>query len=298
MVQRHTRCSTNYCLRKRQNLTDLKCRFNFLFENCSNTKLEFEPIHAQDGSTKYKAKIITKRNDSRLNNHQRLQLQGWRANCDIPVVIDYHACIEYLAKYASKGEPKSPVLKQEFTSIMHTCSTNNNPTKLIKKAIMKSLGQRDFSAQEVMHRLMSLKLVSSSFVVVPISLNGSRRISRSLSDGELVTNESLLDIYAIREKHAENIPDIMLLNFIDFATKYKVVNKKLTCQPDNIIPRVFPVYSSNPNGTNFGLYCRYQLIKYKPWKNNHENAWGDQPGSDEVYIHVTSWKDFKFRNTF
>ena len=140
------------------------------------------------------------------------------------------------------------MLKQEFTSIMHTCSTNNNPTKLIKKAIMKSLGQCDFSAQEVMHHLMSLKLVRSSFVVVPISLNGSRRISRSLSDGELVTNESLLDIYATREKHAENIPDIMLLNFIDFATKYK------------------------------------------PWKNNHENAWGDQPGSDEV--HITSWKEF------
>ena len=97
----------------------------------------------------------TKRNDSRLNNYQRLQLQGWRANCDIQVVIDYHACIEYLVKYASKGEPRSPVLKQAFTFVMRTCSINNNPTKLIKKAIMKSLGQRDFSAQEIMHHLVT-----------------------------------------------------------------------------------------------------------------------------------------------
>ncbi|CAH3122009.1 unnamed protein product [Porites lobata] len=132
-VQRHTRCSTNYCLRKKQNETELKCRFKFPFEPCVNTKLEFEPIHTKDGSTQYKAKIITKRNDSRLNNHQRLQLQGWRANCDIQVIIDYHACVEYLAKYASKGEPKSPVMKLAFNSIVRNCNNNSNPTKLIKK---------------------------------------------------------------------------------------------------------------------------------------------------------------------
>ena len=33
----------------------------------------------------------------------------------------------------------------------------------------------------------------------------------------------------------------MLLNFTNFASKYKMVNKKLTCYPDNIIHRVFPV---------------------------------------------------------
>ncbi len=61
--------------------------------------------------TPCRAKIVTKRNDSRLNNHQRLQLQGWRANCDIQVVIDHYACVEYLIKYAAKGEPRSPMLK-------------------------------------------------------------------------------------------------------------------------------------------------------------------------------------------
>jgi hypothetical protein len=29
MVQRHARCSTSYCLRKKSNETELKCRFNF-----------------------------------------------------------------------------------------------------------------------------------------------------------------------------------------------------------------------------------------------------------------------------
>ena len=289
-VQRHTRCSTNYCLRKKQNETELKCRFKFPFEPCVNTKLEFEPIHTKDGSTQYKAKIITKRNDSRLNNHQRLQLQGWRANCDIQVIIDYHACVEYLAKYASKGEPKSPVMKLAFNSIVRNCNNNSNPTKLIKKVIMKSLGQRDFSAQETMHHLMSLKLVSSSFNVVPISLNGSRRIKTITNDGDTVTNDSLLDTYAKREKYIQTIPDIMALNFIHFATKYKLVNNKLTVQPHNMIPRVFPVFSSNSKGPNFGLYCKYQLLKHKPWHTTQDNAWDCQEGTDEIYI--TKWKEF------
>jgi hypothetical protein len=90
MVQRHTRCSTSYCLRKKSNETELKCRFHFPFDHCPRTKLEFEKIHTSGDNEHYRAKIVTKRNDSRLNNHQRLQLQGWRANCDIQVVIDHY----------------------------------------------------------------------------------------------------------------------------------------------------------------------------------------------------------------
>lgn len=63
MVQRHTRCSTNYCLRKKQSEGDLKCRFHFPFESCVRTKLEFEPINTKGGNMKFRAKIVTKRND-------------------------------------------------------------------------------------------------------------------------------------------------------------------------------------------------------------------------------------------
>ena len=289
-VQRHTHCSSSYCLRKKQNQSDLRCRFNFPFQPCMTTRLEFEPIHSKDKSTHYKVKIITKRNDPRLNNHQRLQLQGWRANCDIQVVIDYHACVEYLAKYASKGEPRSSVMKDAFNCIVRHCNSDSSPTKLIKKIIMKSLGQRDYSAQETMHHLLSLKLVSSSFSVISVSLNGSRKIKRNSSDEDIATNDSLLDLYANRAKYAETIPDIMTLNFITFATKYKLVGNKLAVQPNNIIPRVFPVYSSNNKGTNFPLYCKYQLLKCKPWQKTQSNAWDDQPGKDELYI--TKWKEF------
>ena len=41
--------------------------------------------------------------------------------------------------------------------------------------MMKAVGQRDISVQEVMHQLLSLKLFCSSYQVVTASLNGSRK---------------------------------------------------------------------------------------------------------------------------
>ena len=59
------------------------------------------------------------------------------------------------------------------------------------------------------------KVVSSSFVLIPVSLNGSGRISRSSTDEELLTNGPFLNIYTTHEKYVRIIPDVMLLNFID-----------------------------------------------------------------------------------
>ena len=94
---------------------------------------------------------MTKRNDSRLNNHQQLQLQGWRANCDIQVVIEHYACVEYLdlTKYAAKGEPRSPILKQAFNSIVQNVYSNTDPRRVMKKVVMKSLGERDYASHKI-----------------------------------------------------------------------------------------------------------------------------------------------------
>ena len=291
MVQRHTHCSTSYCLRKKSNETELRCRFHFPFDHCPKTKLEFEKIHTSGDSKHYRAKVVTKRNDARLNNHQQLQLQGWRANCDIQVVIDHYACVEYLTKYAAKGEPRSPILKQALNSIVQNVDSSTDPRRAIKKVVMKSLGERDYAAQETMHHLLSLKLHSSTFKVVPVSLNGSRRVrdTASIEDGESCTDYSLLDVYAKRHEY-DSSDNVKIMNFVQFATTYKVVNNKLTKLPENVIPRIFPTYSSNPKGPNFGFYCKYQPLRYKPWQTEENNAWGDQEPTDEVLINC--WHEF------
>ena len=173
-VERHTICSTRYCLKHEPNKAELVCRFNYPFECTGNTKLKFEPVHTKDKSVKYKASMVTARNDPRINSHLKIQLVGWRANCDVQVILDYHACVEYLCKYAAKGEPRSNTLKSAFCTVVGNLKTNTDPIKIMKKIMIKALGERDFSVQETMHLLLSLKLHSSSFQVLPVNLDGTR----------------------------------------------------------------------------------------------------------------------------
>jgi len=156
---------------------------------------------------------------------------------------------------------------------VHNSQINANAASIIKKTGMKTLGQRDFSAQEAMHHLLSLNLVSSSFNVIPINLNGSRRLNVTKKPDDRARTDSLLDVYAQREKYQGTVKcDLRNLNFLLFAMKYNLVNGKLVDQLNNVVPRVFPSYSSNPKSTNFGLYCKYQLLRYKPWKNKQDDA--------------------------
>ena len=207
----NTKCSTSYCLKKKNNDSDLKCRFNYPFESCEKTTVEFEAVHSKNGLATYHAKIKTKRNDPGLNIHQHLQLHGWRANVDLQVIIDYRVCLECITKYASYPEVKSPVLKKVLDTVLANASVNSatNGTKIIRKLMIKSLGERDFSAQETMHQLFSLKLHSSSFTVIPVSLNACRRIRPNKREclGLQSTYDSLLDSYASREKFVSFVPD-------------------------------------------------------------------------------------------
>ena len=178
-------------------------------------------------------------------------------------------------------------MKQAFNSIVQNVDNNSDPHRALKKVVMKTLGERDCAAQETMHHLMSLKLHSSSFKVMPVSLNGSRRLrnTRCVEEGESCTDNSLLDVYANRHQYDSSNN---MTNMKD-VSKYKLVNE-LKILPENVVPRIFPTYSPNPKGPNFGLYCKYQLLRYKPWTLTQNNAWGDQEPTDEVLI--VKWKKF------
>ena len=103
---------------------------------------------------------------------------------------------------------------------------------------MKYLGERDYAAQETMHHLLSLKLHSSSFNVIPVSLNGLRRVCADVEEGESCTDYSFLDVYTTRHKY-DSSELVMSMNFVQFATTYNVVNNQLVKLPENVIPRIF-----------------------------------------------------------
>ena len=228
-------------------------------------------------------KVVTKRNDYRLNNHQRLQLQGWRANCDIQVIIDYHSCLEYIAKYASKAEKISSVAKEAFTSVLCESSNQNNGKSTLRKLMMKAVGQRNMSIQEVMHHILSIKLVSSSFQVITTSLDGSRKVQLT-ADGSLNSEPSLLDTYVGRAIYETDFPGISNCNFTEFASNYFQSKKGIKKRTSPVVIKAYPNYSSSLKGPSYGLFCRYQLLRYKPWQHSVDNAWSDKEGSHSVYI--------------
>ena len=60
---------------------------------------------------------MSKRNATGVNKHQKFRLQLWGANIDIQSIIDYTACLEPIAKYASKSEKIPNVFKEAFASV-------------------------------------------------------------------------------------------------------------------------------------------------------------------------------------
>ena len=164
--------------------------------------------------------------------------------------------------------------------------------RAIQKMMINSLGERDFSAQETMHHLLSLKLHTSSFTVIPVCLDGSRRLRQNSNEctGIQSTNNSLLYIYAKRESFKCNDKHIVTLNLTDFVTKYKISGSNLVARPPKCVPRFFPTNSSNPAEETFPLFCKCQLLRYKPWKITQNNAWDDLESTNEVFI--TCWEQF------
>jgi hypothetical protein len=124
-----------------------------------------------------------------------------------------------------------------------------------------------------------------------VSLNGSHRVRNNVSieDGDSCTDNSLLDVYANRQEY-DSSQTIRDMNFVQFATTYTVVNNELSKLPESVVPRIFPTYSPNPKGPNFGLYCKYQLLRYKPWSTTQNNAWGYLEPTDEIL--TNHWLEF------
>ena len=125
-VQRHTKCNSAYSL-KIDSGGNQYCRFHYPFYTQSVSYTKYNKIETIAGVV-IRPEIVAKRIDSRISRHQQIHLQGWRANCDISLVIDDNACVEYLANYAVKGEKISPVARDAFVTVVSNLRSDA-PTK-------------------------------------------------------------------------------------------------------------------------------------------------------------------------
>ena len=85
----------------------------------------------------------------------------WRANNDFSPIIDMNAIIRYIIKYITKSEPSSQSY-MDFIENMSSDEKKNDAAKsVLMKLIISSINERDYSAQEVAHILMSWPLYAN-----------------------------------------------------------------------------------------------------------------------------------------
>jgi len=90
--------------------------------------------------------LETARNDPYINPHNRLQLQGWRANVDLKPVLSIHATLQYISKYASKAEPQSMAFSEIFNKILNNSNPKDHSLTSIQKLPLNSIIERDILA--------------------------------------------------------------------------------------------------------------------------------------------------------
>ena len=161
--QRHTHCSTSYCLRTKQGVQ--ACRFGYPKPLQTDTAI----VH-EDGMYE----LLTACNDTLVNSYNPLQLSSWRANVDMKYLVSRQKIVEYCAKYTTKSEPCSEPMKETFKLIADSLKDSNTSLTAIQKLLINSIGESDYSSQETCHLLLQLPMFKASRDFVVLSLDGSR----------------------------------------------------------------------------------------------------------------------------
>ena len=215
-------------------------------------------------------------------------LQHWRANVDLQAIVDTDLSIQYMAKYATKGEPRSQSASEILTACVNRLDNTDMASSALRRAMIQVAGERDIGSQETAHMLLGKPLYSCTYSFLCVSLDGSRRVRTGDEDdenqGDQALDPSVLDHYATRANWQENNPEILNLNLVQFASAYYVTKRELKHRKQEVIIRTFPIFSPNPSGKNYGNYCKYALIKYKPWSGEVNTAWDGLDDCHENHI--------------
>ena len=222
--QRHVCRLDGYCKSKK---FSKNCRFGYPFKLEEATRLEF--IETENT---VKASILLKRNDEYMNMHNRLICHLWRANVDMQMILDKHAAVTYMVKYATKGEKAGTNITKLYKDVIGASTDEDNPQSKLRSVMLKSIaGKRDLGQCEVSRLLLSEPLYHSSFNYVTINTDLDSRevnLDKDADSDDLATKKSIIDYYAERKTISE-IQHLLhdSINLIDFIKIFNIKKNKL-----------------------------------------------------------------------
>jgi hypothetical protein len=170
---------------------------------------------------------------------------------DLKPILSIHAALQYVAKYASKAEPRSLVFSDILDRILSESQPEDTLLAPVQKLLLHSVAERDISAQETCHILLGLPLYHSSRQFVFLNLDkeaprwilgtGESEESYSANDSGR-TEKSPLKIYWDRPTELEDFTLFRL-----HLTHKLVKNRWKECQQENVMcvfPRPSPLRES------------------------------------------------------
>ncbi|EAQ86310.1 hypothetical protein CHGG_07563 [Chaetomium globosum CBS 148.51] len=269
--QRH-HCSSTYCLRINKRAAELaekngepgpepECRFLFPRPHREEAGLVRRP-----GKTWWSFEAV--RNDSHMNQYNRLITLCWLRNTDISPCTGIEAVINYAAKYCSKTETKTSTYAEIAGAILPHVSDRNPMLSFVSRMMNKLIGERDYSAQETCHILLKLPLYQDSRVVISVDCRPADRHNRLAEFSE--ADEAVQTKKTSYEKYLERPSDMEAVSYFRFLETWNFQSPN----PGNwrewrppARPRVlyyFPRYTPVHGHVQFEDFCRVKLMLAHP----------------------------------
>lgn len=246
LIQRHSRCGP-HCMRRKRGSRRMECRFKFPIQTEEESTLRLE-----DGAWKF----FPKRNDRFLQRYNKFITQVWRGNTDFTAITSKDAVLNYISKYASKGEHQS-----ESYSLILRRVCNRNPVDtpaatLVRRLLISSVAERNYSAQEIQHLLMGWPLYHSSRAVIVLSLRDEWHRLGARTDNDIASR------YARRDDSLES------LTLFEYAKNYRHEGQRVIKRRTECIVRVIPYLKLTEDPEINAEYYRLQCKLHIPWRRN------------------------------
>ena len=245
--QRHTICSTSYCLRRNRRTGEEQCRFHFPWP------LSTVPAVGTNAELSFRT-YEPARNHPLLCKYDPSITMAWMANADASPCTDLQAVVAYLAKYCSKAEKKSERYIDIGKDLLPNVNARNPFHSYTNKFMNKMIAERDWSAQEVCHILLEKRLCDSSQDVRPLDVRPftEQQQQIELGDGSVDVRRTILEKYCSRPADLEHVTYLGIMQ--DYTIKKDSFCKR---RDRHRVARIIPDYNPSKQYTEF---CRAKII--------------------------------------
>lgn len=259
-VQRHSRCGP-HCLRRNRNTRQYGCRYGFPIQLEEQSSLRQE-----QGSWKF----IPKRNDEFIQRYNKFVSQIWRGNTDFTPVTSKDAVLNYIAKYASKGEFPSEAYSDVLRRVCERRSADTSAATLVRQLLVSSVAERNFSAQEVMHLIMGWPLYHASRSFIVLSVRNEWRQAGGAAN--------MVDKYKSRPSTLRD------LTLFDFAKDYRITGQNVVPRQKSCVVRVLPIVKYVEEAESNEEYFSIQCMLHIPWRDQPDSMKPDDMTWEHFYL--------------